>query len=106
MKSRSMAVVLAAAMTLAALPARADGESANILFGLLAAVGISLGIVAYQTDFHQEPELKVHDENADRKKADGQKKDGARLEIVPPPASSDEARPAEMAACLAVSAKF
>jgi len=98
---RNTAAVGAAVRMVAAMPARAGDQNANILYGLLLAVGVSMGIVAYQTDYHKEPELKVHDETKD-----GKKKDGARIEIVPPPASSDESRPAEVAAAVAFCARF
>lgn len=98
---RNTTAVLAAALLAAALPAKADDQNTNILFGLLAAIGVTLGIVAYQTDYHKQPELKIHDETKD-----GKKKDGARLEIVPPPPSPDASRAGEMAMAVAFTARF
>jgi hypothetical protein len=99
-KNRPIASLLAAAMLVSALPARAS-DSTNILFGLLAVLGITLGVAAYQTDYGKEPELKPRDETKD-----GPKKDGAHIRIVPPPASNDESRPTELAAGIAWTAKF
>ena len=102
-KIRSVTAALTAAMMISAMPARASGDSTLAIFGLLAVIGATFGIVAWQHDSGKGNEPLTAPDQTGRDK----KKDGARIEIVPPPSSrDDEARPNEVAAGIALCAKF
>lgn len=97
---RSFLAILAAVLMAATTPARAGDASGPILLGLLAVVGTTLTILAWQTDKgeHDKP-LLVPDQT-------GRGKPTSRIEIVPPPQSNDESRPNEVAIGIAFAKNF
>ncbi len=101
-RKRPFAAALAAILLASAVPARASSDAATFLFGLFGIVLGTLGYVAYQTDTGKDFKPYHAPDQTDRDK----KKDGARIEIVPPPTRDDEARPAELAAGIALCKKF
>ncbi len=97
---RPFLAILAAVLMAATTPARAADASAPILFGVLAVLGISFTILAWQTDSGKNDKpLVVPDQT-------GRDKKTSSIEIVPPPQSNDESRPNEVAIGIAFATNF
>ena len=82
--------------------ARAGSESAIVLYGLLTAALVSLGIMAYDRDYGRDNKpLEVPDQRDPKRQ-----KDTTLLLAPPPPAEDEEARGNEVAAGIALAARF
>lgn len=102
---RTVATMLTVAMLSSMAPvqtARAGNESAYVLYGLLTAALVSLGIMAYERDYGVDNKpLEVPDQ-----RGEGRKKDTTLLLAPPPPAADDEARENEVGVGFALAARF
>ena len=102
---RTVASMLTVALLSTMLPAqtaRAGNEGPYVLYGLLTAALVSLGIMAYERDYGQDNKpLEVPDQREPKT----QKKTTLLL-TPPPPAADDEARDNEVSAGIALAARF
>ena len=101
---RSTAAALALVLALSTVPvrpARAESGASNYLvYGLLVGALTALGVLAYQTDYGEDKPLETPDRSGRKERKT------TSIEIVPPPASDEEGRPAELGAGLALAARF